>query len=378
MHVLFFFAFISGLVTIFAPCIWPILPIILSASATGGHRKPLGITLGVVISFGFLTLFLSYILRIIPIDANILRLFAAFIIGILGLTLIVPILSRLLEGSVSRLSGKLQIGGSTSTGFFSGFVVGLALGVVWAPCAGPIFATIAALAATQKVNLDVILVTTFYVIGIGIPLFLFAALGRQIFTKSKALSRYTGRIQQVFGIIMILTAILIATNYDTVIEARLLDFVPSYSTFLNQLEGNSAVKTGLDSLKGKNSIPTNTQDTSGLFNTDVPAADFLGITQWLNPEKNISIKDLRGKVVLVDFWTYTCINCIRTLPYVTSWYDKYHTLGFTVIGIHTPEFEFEKNTQNVQSAIKQFNIHYPVGQDNNYATWNNYNNQYWP
>ncbi|MFI5265385.1 MAG: thioredoxin family protein, partial [Candidatus Levyibacteriota bacterium] len=130
--------------------------------------------------------------------------------------------------------------------------------------------------------------------------------------------------------------------------------------------------------KGKNSIPTNTQDTSGLFNTDVPAADFLGITQWLNTDNKISIKDLKGKVVLVDFWTYTCINCIRTLPYVTSWYDKYHNLGFTVIGIHTPEFEFEKNTQNVQNAIKQFNIHYPVGQDNNYATWNNYNNQYWP
>lgn len=376
---LFLFAFISGFVTIFAPCIWPILPIVLSASATGGHRKPLGVTAGVIISFAVLTLSLSYIVRIIPFDTNVLRYFAAFIIGFLGLTLIIPKLSRLTEGTVSRLSGKLHIGTSgSSTGFISGFGVGLALGVVWAPCAGPILATIAALAATQKVNLDVILVTVFYVLGIAIPLFIFAALGRRIFTKSRVLSKYTGRIQQIFGVIMILTAVLIATNYDKIIEAKLLNVIPSYSAFLNSIEGTKTVQTGLNSLKGKNSGVIIKTDTSGLFNTDVPAPDFVGITKWLNPEKKISINDLKGKVVLVDFWTYTCINCLRTLPYVTSWYDKYRDLGFVVVGIHTPEFEFEKNTNNVENAIKQFNIHYPVGQDNDYATWSNYNNQYWP
>lgn len=380
MAPLFLFAFISGLVTIFAPCIWPILPIVLSASATGGHRKPLGVTLGVIISFAVLTLSLSYIVRIIPFDPNVLRYFAAAIIGFLGLTLIVPALSRLTEGTVSRLSGKLRIGASsTSTGFISGFLVGLALGVVWAPCAGPILATIAALAATQKVNIDVILVTVFYVLGVGIPLFIFAALGRHIFTKTRGLSKYTGRIQQIFGVIMILTAFLIATNYDKVISAKLLDFIPSYSAFLNKIEGTKTVQKGLDSLKGKNSsLPIKT-DTSGLFNADVPAADFIGITHWITEDgKPISISSLKGKVVLVDFWTYTCINCIRTLPYVTSWYDKYHDKGFVVVGIHTPEFEFEKNTANVENAMKQFGIHYPVGQDNDYATWNNYNNQYWP
>lgn len=108
------------------------------------------------------------------------------------------------------------------------------------------------------------------------------------------------------------------------------------------------------------------------------APDFVDITHWLNTDKPLTMKDLRGKVVLVDFWTYTCINCIRTLPHVTAWYDKYHNKGFTVIGVHTPEFEFEKNTGNVQDAIKRYNIHYPVAQDNNYSTWNNYNNQYWP
>jgi len=377
MGILLFFAFVSGFVTIFAPCIWPLLPIILSSTTTGGHKKPLGVTIGIMLSFGLLTLTISYVVKIIPFDPNILRLFAVFIIGFLGLTLVIPKLSGLLESYVSRLSGRLRIGTSTSSGFSAGFVTGLALGIVWTPCAGPILATIATLAATQSVNLNIVLVTFFYILGVGIPLFIFATAGRVLFTKSRTLTKYTGRVQQIFGIIMILTAILIATNYDKILQAKLLDFFPSYSNFVTKLENNSNVKTQLDILKGKSSM-ANTVEENSLFNVDYDAPDFTGITKWLNPEQNFSITDLKGKVVLVDFWTYTCINCIRTLPFVTSWYDKYHDKGFVVVGIHTPEFEFEKNTDNVLGAIDQYKIHYPVGQDNNYSTWNNYNNQYWP
>lgn len=378
MPLLYLFAFISGLITILAPCIWPILPIILATSATGGHRKPLGITLGVIISFGVLTLALSYIVKIIPLDTNALRLFAALVIAILGLTLIIPKLSEILEGTASRLIGKLKIGGNSETGFWSGFIIGLALGVVWAPCAGPILATIAALAATQKVSLDVVLTTVSYVIGIGIPLFVFATVGRRIITKSRAINRYTGIIQRVFGAIMILTAVLIITNYDKVIEAKLLNVFPSFGNGLTAFESNPLIAKQLDSLKGGKS-PGLTLDQNNLFNTSVPAPNFTGIENWLNTNgKPVYIEDLRGKVVLVDFWTYTCINCIRTLPYVTSWYDKYHDKGFVVIGVHTPEFDFEKNTSNVANAIRQYKINYPVAQDNNYSTWNNYSNQYWP
>lgn len=377
MNALYFFAFVSGLVTIFAPCIWPILPIILAGSATGGHRKPLGITLGVIISFGFLTLSLSYIIKIIPFDPNLLRYIAAFIIAFLGLVLIVPKLSGILEGWVSRLTGKLQMG-NTGSGFGSGFLIGIALGVIWAPCAGPIFATIAALAATQKVNTDVILVTVFYVIGIGIPLFIFATLGRFLFTKTRMLNKYTGIIQKIFGVIMIVTAFLIVTNYDKTISARLLNFFPSYSNGLTALESVDSVRQGLNTLSGNTS--NSSPSSNGLFNTNYPAPNFVGITKWLQTSdgKPLTIEDLKGKVVLVDFWTYTCINCIRTLPYVTSWYDKYKDKGFVVVGVHTPEFAFEKNTKNVEDAINQYGIHYPVAQDNDYATWNNYNNQYWP
>ncbi|MBI3485440.1 cytochrome c biogenesis protein DipZ [Candidatus Daviesbacteria bacterium] len=384
MILLLLFAFISGLVTILAPCIWPLLPIILSSTTTGGHKKPLGITLGIMLSFGILTLTISYIVKIVPFDPNILRYFAVFVISLLGLTLVVPKLSAILESYVSRLSGSITFGNQNqSSGFGSGFITGLSLGVVWAPCAGPILATIATLAATQAVNLNVALVTIFYIIGVGIPLFIFATLGSFVFTKSHFLSKYTGRIQQIFGVIMILTAIAIATNYDKVLQAKLLDLFPEYSTALTSFESSQVVSSQLNSLKGKtqntfqNPKALNIENMAGLPNLG-PAPDFAGITKWLNPEKPLSIKDLKGKVVLVDFWTYTCINCIRTLPYVTGWYDKYKDQGFVVIGVHTPEFEFEKDTTNVLNAISQYKIHYPVAQDNNYSTWNAYSNRYWP
>lgn len=384
MLVLLLFAFLSGLVTIAAPCIWPLLPIILSSSAQGGHRKPLGITVGIILSFAVFTLTLSYIVSIVPLDLDVLRLFAVGIIAFFGFTLVVPQLNQAVEGMVSRLSGKL--GGITSrqgTGFTSGFITGLALGVVWTPCAGPILATIAALAATQAVTPQIIIVTIVYVIGVGIPLFLFALLGNKLFTKTRMISRYSGRIQQAFGVLMIVMAFLILTNQDKVLQARLLDVFPQYSTFLVKLEGNDVVKSELAKLRGNSdslSRITEGQPSNSVSDT-LPklgkASEFVGISNWLGSEP-LTMKSLKGKVVLVDFWTYTCINCIRTLPFVTNWHRTYNNQGFVVVGVHTPEFEFEKKIENVQTAMKQFGIPYPVAQDNDYSTWNAYNNHYWP
>ncbi len=378
MLVLFVFAFLGGLITIFAPCIWPILPLVLSSS-TGGHRKPLGITFGIMLSFGILTLFISYLVKIIPFDTNLLRLFAVLVIGLFGFSLIIPKFGRYLEAYLSRLVGKFgNLNVSKETGFLSGLVTGLALGVVWTPCAGPILATIATLSATLRVNLATVLVTFFYLAGAGIPLFIFASLGNRVFGKTKLLSKYTGRVQQVFGVVMILTALLILTGYDRVLETKLLDYFPSYSNSLTAIESNPAVTQQLNSLKSSNLLNLPSLSDSSLFNADYPAPGFVGITGWLNTDKPLSLSALRGKVVLVDFWTYTCINCIRTLSHVTSWYDKYKDKGFVVIGVHTPEFAFEHSTPNIENAIKMFDIRYPVAQDNDYATWNNYNNEYWP
>jgi len=378
MEILLLFAFVSGLITIFAPCIWPLLPLILATTSTGGHRKPIGVVLGIMISFGILTLSLSYIVKIFPFDPNALRYLSVFVIGILGLTLLIPKLSQILEGYVSRLSGGLAASfmGKSANGFWGGLLTGLVLGIVWTPCAGPILATIATLAATNSVNAGIVLVTTAYLIGVGIPLFLFALFGRFVITKSRRLSKYTGLIQQVFGLIMILTAILIFTNYDKRLQAKLLDIIPSYGNFLTKFESNEKVSSELNKLKGNfsNTTPITSID---LLNQNSPAPEITGISNWIN-SKPLTINELKGKVVLIDFWTYTCINCIRTLPYVTSWDEKYKDRGLVIIGVHTPEFEFEKKTSNVEGALKQYNIKYPVAQDNDFNTWRAFNNQYWP
>lgn len=377
MPLLLIIAFISGLVTILAPCIWPLLPIILSTSLGATKAKSLGITFGILVSFGVFTLTISYLVTTLNFDPEILRYFAVLVIGFLGLTLTLPQLSSILEAQVSKLSGKFASRTTTGqkSGFWGGITVGLALGLVWTPCAGPILATIATLAATKAVNLGIIVVTLVYLAGIGIPLFAFSAFSSKVFNRTKLLNKYTGRVQQVFGIVMILTAIAIYTGYDRTLQAKLLDAVPSYSQFLNKLENTGGATLELEKLKDRGK--ENDSSKKSNLKTLGDAPDFVGVEKWLNSDE-LHITDLRGKVVLVDFWTYTCINCIRTLPYVTSWYNKYKDQGFVVIGVHTPEFEFEKKTENVESAIKQHQINYPVAQDNEYQTWNNYNNRYWP
>lgn len=375
MVILLIVAFISGLLTILAPCIWPILPIVLSASSSGGKRKPLGITLGILVSFSVFTLTLSYLVSIFKFDPNILRLVAVFVLTLLGVSLLIPRFSALIEVGVGQLSNLVRPGqGTNRTGFFGGLITGISLGIVWAPCAGPILASVAALAATQMVTTKVVLVTVAYMIGTGIPLFIFATVGSNLLTKSRILSPYLGKIQQFFGIVIIVTALLIWTNYDKIIQVKLLDLFPSYSNFLLRLEQNQKVGVQLDALSGRTSQPK----TEKFFLPDLgPAPEIVGINNWLNSGP-LTITGLTGKVILVDFWTYTCINCIRTLPYVTGWYEKYKEKGLVVIGVHTPEFEFEKKTENVLNAIKMFGVSYPVAQDNDYKTWNSFNNNYWP
>ena len=385
MALLLVFAFLAGLVTIFVPCIWPILPIVLSAGASGGEKKPLGIVTGLSVSFMIITLLLASVVKVIPFDPDVLRFFAVGIIGFLGLTLIVPALGARLETMVSRLGG---LGGRftnrSGTGFGSGFITGFALGLVWSPCAGPILATIATLAATQAVSFNVVLITLAFVVGVALPLFVLALLGQKVLAKTRFFSQYTKRIQQVFGGVMILAALAIYTGYDRTLQTKILDSFPSYGSFLNQFEKNDAVKKRLDELK-------NTKQESGFLDRQSTvqatksnlsnyglAPEFTGIARWLNTDTPLTLENLRGKVVLVDFWTYSCINCIRTLPYLVNWHEKYKDQGLVIVGMHTPEFEFEKKTSNVLDAMKRHKIEYPVAQDNNYATWQAYNNRYWP
>ena len=178
-------------------------------------------------------------------------------------------------------------------------------------------------------------------------------------------------IQRVFGVLIVLTGVAMATGYDRNVQTFILNYTPmGWTEFLQKFENSDVVINEIDKLQrvSKNNIVSDNSDL---------APEVIGIEAWINSEGE-TLADLKGKVVLIDFWTYSCINCIRTLPYVTSWYDKYKDDGFVIIGVHTPEFAFEKKLENVQEAVKEFKINYPVALDNDYKTWRNYNNRYWP
>jgi len=387
MAILLFFAFISGFVTVLSPCVLSVLPIVLSSSAASGKRRPLGVITGLVISFALFTLLISQIVRLLGLSANTLRIIAVAIIGFLGLSMIIPKLNELVERAFSflpRLAGDNQHEGN---GFTPGFVTGLSLGLIWAPCAGPILASVTALAATQSVTLGSAFVVIAYAIGSGIPLLGIAYGGRSLIQKVPFLSKNLGKVQRLFGVVMILTAIAIALNFDILVSVWLTQNLPSgIASVMSNFETSDLIQDQIDQLSDSD------MQTGYFTNTDLslaelemgimlpnlgPAPDFTGIVHWINSEP-LSLAELRGKVVLIDFWTYSCINCVRTLPYLTDWHTKYEDDGLVIVGVHTPEFAFEKETQNVVNAVNRFQIEYAVAQDNDYGTWRAFNNRFWP
>lgn len=240
MLIVVLIAFISGLAAILAPCIWPLLPIVLS-TATGGNRsKPVGAVLGIVTSFTIFTLTISFLVSLTAFDAEILRKIAAIILLALGLSLVIPALSAYLEIFVSRISSifSTKTGTiSTANNFLGGYLTGLILGIVWSPCAAPILAIVATISATQTVSLTQIAIVLAFAAGLAIPLLALALGGATLITKSRFLSSYTGRIQQVFGVVVLVTAAMIFFNLDRQLQASILDLFPAYLDFLGKIEG---------------------------------------------------------------------------------------------------------------------------------------------
>ncbi len=365
MIILLLFAILSGLVTVLSPCILPVLPIVLSSSMTGGKHRLIGVIAGLMISFSVFTLAITQIVTILGLSANVLRMAAIIIIGVLGIGLIVPSLNARIERALSRLAVLSPQNSGQGSGFRSGFLTGSSLGLVWAPCAGPILAAVTTLAATQRLSWGAAAVVIAYAFGTGIPLLVIAYGGREAIRRIPLFIQNPVRLQQIFGGVMVLTAILIAVNADTLVTAWATSLIPaSWTAQLNGFENSPLVSQKLAQLSQGSRTPAPTTQhplpqTGNFTQNAVAAADlpdlgsapeFTGIDHWINSTP-LSIKDLRGKVVLVDFWTYSCINCIRTLPYVTSWYSKYKADGFVVIGVHTPEFAFEHDPTNVELAV---------------------------
>jgi cytochrome c biogenesis protein CcdA/thiol-disulfide isomerase/thioredoxin len=386
MIILVFFAFLSGIVTILSPCILPVLPIVLSGSV-GEKKRPLGVILGFIGSFSFFTLILSTLVRTLNIPPDFLRITAVILIISFGLIMFIPKLKHGFEKVASRIANNGQVN-KTSNGFKGGLITGFSLGLVWTPCVGPIIASVISLAITQSVNGAAVLIILAYSLGTSIPMFAIMTGGRTLIKRYPLLSKNPDKIQRIFGVLMILVGFSIASGLDRSFQSAILDFFPGYGTGLTAFENIDPVRNAINNLNtekqntvinGTNNLSLDIQPEKGNLGDYGPAPELISNSHWFNTKsQSINMESLRGKVVLIDFWTYSCINCIRTLPHLKSLYDKYGGDNFTIIGVHSPEFAFERKPENVQKAINDLGVNWPVILDNDFVQWNAYDNHYWP
>jgi cytochrome c biogenesis protein CcdA/thiol-disulfide isomerase/thioredoxin len=360
-------AFGAGLITAFSPCILPVLPIVLAGGGSGGpKRKPYAIVAGLVASFTAFTLAASSLLSALHLAQDTLNRIAIALLLVLAATLVVPQLGVWLERPFAFLSRRRggDLGG--------GFLLGLTLGLVFVPCAGPVLGAVTSAAGSHRVGVHIVFVTLAYALGAAIPMLLVARGGRRITSLFRAQQQ---RIRVGMGVLMAVGAVAIYEGWETSLQTRFGDYTTQVQSWI---EGNGYAKRQLAKLRGAGGTALAAAKPAGTALPDFGAApDFLGISDWLN-SRPLSVTDLRGKVVLVDFWTYSCINCLRTLPHLRAWYAAYHKYGLEIVGVHTPEFAFEHVLANVRKATRELSVTWPVALDNNYVTWNAYSNQYWP
>jgi cytochrome c biogenesis protein CcdA/thiol-disulfide isomerase/thioredoxin len=381
MIVLMAFAFLAGAATALSPCVLPVLPIALSAGVTGGRGRPLGVVTGLALSFAFATVALVYAIDALGLPDDLLRNLAIAVLLGFGISLLAPPLGARLESWIGRLVPAPR-GAARDSGFGSGILVGVSLGFVYVPCAGPILAGVITVSASQPLTAGRLGVAASYTIGSAVVLYALMVGGRGL---ARRLAPRAGRLQMGMGAVMVVVALLMLADYDTRFQTAIADDLPAFVVNpTKELEERDDVRDRLAELRGRREGVANAPAHEGAAGEALPvlgrAPDFIGTQQWFNTPDDapLSLRRLRGRVVLVDFWTYTCINCIRTLPHLKAWDARYRDTGLTIVGVHTPEFPFERDAGNVADAIAQSGLRYAVAQDNDYATWNAYANQYWP
>ena len=369
MLILLGIAFLAGVVTALSPCVLPVLPLLLARSAASDSRwRPFAVMAGLVVSFTAFTLAGAAILSALGLPQDLLRTLAIVMLFVLAASLLSERVARVLERPFRFLTRRPVARES------SGFVVGVSAGLVMVPCAGPVLATVAALAATGEVTWRVVLVTLAYSVGHAIPL-LAIAVGSQRLTSGMGVVRtHAHALRQGAGVVVGLTAIAIVLNAPE----RLSTSVPGYTQALQErIERSTSAQQELARLDNLDRAPALAPASDA---TGPRAPELAGIDTWINTDsgKPLTLAALRGRVVLVDFWTYSCINCLRTLPHLKAWDASYRAAGLTILGVHSPEFAFERVPDNVRSAVDRLDICYPVALDNDFATWRAYSNQYWP
>jgi cytochrome c biogenesis protein CcdA/thiol-disulfide isomerase/thioredoxin len=410
MELLILFAFIAGAVTVLSPCVLPVLPILLATSSGGGRLRPVGIVLGLALTFTVVTLAVTVAAQALALPAAWLRIFAIASLGFFGLALLLPPLGLWTERALSpltRLSSRRPTGN-----FWGGMAIGAGLGLVWAPCAGPIMASVLSLTALAGVTPAAVAITLAYSLGAGLPMLAFAYGGRRLLSRARELGPRSIVVRRIFGGLTVLACVGLFLGADAQLQSSVLSSLPpAWSASLTAIEQTDVVQAQLNTLHGQSPTQSSSKEMSALTAPTTqpmsepiskptalptststpqqpsqpkidlpdlgPAPELTGITQWFNSEP-VTLQQLRGKVVLVNFWTFDCINCRHTMPYVKDLYSKYHDQGLEIVGVHTPELSFEYVPDNVKAAIKDQGITWPVAFDPNYKTWSAYNNMYWP
>lgn len=398
-----FALFFSGVLTILLPCILPLVPVVVGVSVAGQSKlRPLMIVLGMLISFVAFTFLLQVTLAQFPEYADFLRLFTYYVLILFGLGFVThhrmihiagAVLASLFfwdKGIVSVVAMAvlgvilMEVGGRVATSIqqfgtdiqstirkdigneklLGAFLIGLTLGLVWVPCAGPALGFALTLVRDQP-GAKAFFYLFLYALGSAVPLAIVGYGGQAAVRTVRTLTPYTGLIKQISGVILILTAIGLYTNALMRFQLWFTN-ATGYGDFASRIE-ESFFKGGSSTASGS------TADLPKLAH----APEFTGLGPWHNSQP-FTLASLKGKVVLVDFWTYSCINCVRTLPYIVGYWEKYKDQPFVLLGVHTPEFAFEKVEANVSAAIKEHGLTYPVAQDNDYGTWEAFGNHYWP
>lgn len=425
MGLLLVAAFLAGVLTVASPCVVMVLPILLSTSNTGGRLRPLGIVLGFAASFTAFTLLITGALQALALPVAWLRVLTVVALAIFGLALLVPQVGYLFERALAPLArlAASNMQGNRS-GFSGGLLIGAGLGLLWTPCTGPIMATVIALASISGVSLQGIAISLAFTLGAGLPMLAIAYVSRSFAARAKRFGRSTGKLQKVFGALTLASCVAILFGFDVKVQQYVQSNLPSgWSGFLAVFDNQPAVQSELAMLRDDKILQAASQPTSvpslSQSQPEVPptiqavnvaptapppttaapteapptavptlqpiialgdmgpAPELVGLTRWFNSEP-LTLKALRGKVVIVDFWTFACYNCQNTMPYVRKLYGKYRDEGLEILGIHTPEFAYERVPENVQAAAQKQGVIWPIALDPDYKTWSAFNNRYWP
>ena len=370
---------VGGVITGLSPCVLPVLPVVFLGGGAGSaaepdaesaRRRPYLVVLGLTLSFAVFTLLGSWILASLHLPDDAIRWAGLVLLVLVGLGLLVPPLGHLLERPFYRFPQRLSGTGG------SGFVLGIALGAVFVPCAGPVLAAITVAGATDHIGLRTIGLTLGFAVGTAIPLLAFALAGRSLTQRLGTFRRHQGAFRAVSGVVMIVLAVALTFNLSDIIQRD----IPNYTQAVgNSLEKGAAAPAAGASVTLQACQTAALYGGSGIENCGAAPA-FKGIQQWFNTpgDKPVSLASLKGKVVIVDFWAYSCINCQRELPHVEAWYKDYAADGLEVVGVQTPEYAFEHVPSNVEAGAARLGLTFPIALDNSYGTWNAYDNQSWP